>query len=71
MRVYYQIHHSGNVVQIRSENDKEVLKKFTKEQLRIRSEWRNRQAKKVSEENMKIMLEQMKQAFIQMAGGAK
>lgn len=32
----------GNVVQIRSEEDKEILKNFTPEQKRIRSEWRNR-----------------------------
>ena len=59
----------GRMVSIRAENDKEVLKNFTKEQHRIRSEWRSRHAQKVSEAEMKDMLEQFKQAFIGMAGG--
>lgn len=33
----------GKVVEIRSEEDKEMLKNFTKEQHRIRNEWRSRQ----------------------------
>ena len=32
----------GQIVSIRSEEDKETLKNFTKEQHRIRNEWRNR-----------------------------
>ena len=32
----------GQIVSIRSEEDKEILKNFTKEQHRIRNEWRNR-----------------------------
>lgn len=59
----------GIIVQIRLENDKEKLKSFTKEQLQIRTEWRNKQAKKVNEIDMKVMLEQFKQAFKSMAGG--
>lgn len=59
----------GIIVQIRLENDKEKLKSFTREQLQIRSEWRNKQAKKVNEIDMKVMLEQFKQAFKSMAGG--
>jgi hypothetical protein len=34
----------GQVVSIRSEEDKEMLKNFTPEQRRIRNEWRSRQA---------------------------
>ena len=34
----------GNVVRIRSETDMEVLKAFTPEQNRIRSDWQRRQA---------------------------
>lgn len=37
----------GNIVQIRSEEDKKILKNFTTDQKRIRSEWRNRIAKNV------------------------
>ena len=68
---YYQIRHFGNIVKIRSENDPEMLKQFTKEQLEIRAKWRNRQAKQISENDMKIALEQMKQALMQMAGGTQ
>lgn len=32
----------GQVVSIRSEEDKDMLKNFTKEQHRIRNEWRNK-----------------------------
>lgn len=35
----------GNIVSIRSESDPKILKGFTKEQKRIRSEWRNKVAK--------------------------
>lgn len=62
----------GNIVRIRSEDDKETLKRFSKDELKIRSDWRNKKAKSVSEDEMKQALEQMKQAFIAMAkGGAK
>lgn len=61
----------GRIVSIRSEDDKEILKHFSKEQKRIRSEWRNRRAKKVSEEELAVMLEQLKQGFMAMAGGIK
>lgn len=40
----------GRMVSIRAENDKEVIKRFTKEQKRIRDEWRNRSAKNMSQE---------------------
>ncbi len=62
----------GNIVRIRSEDDKESLKRFSKDELQIRSDWRNKKAKSVSEKELKQALEQMKQAFIAMAkGGAK
>lgn len=59
----------GKIVSIRAENDKEVLKHFTKEQHRIRNEWRSRQATHVTEKETMDFLEQMKQALISMAGG--
>lgn len=61
----------GRIVAIRSEEDKDMLKHFNKEQLRIRSEWRARKAKEVTPEQMDAALEQMKQAFIYLAGGVK
>ncbi len=37
----------GQIVSIRSENDKEMLKHFTPEQHRIRNEWKGRQAREM------------------------
>lgn len=59
----------GRIVSIRAEDDKDVLKHFSKDQHRIRNEWRTRHRKVVPAENMDQMLEQLKQAFISMAGG--
>lgn len=61
----------GRIVSIRSETDKDVLKRFTKEQRRIRNEWMQRRAQNVSPEQTEEFIEQMKQAFIRMAGGVK
>lgn len=61
----------GRIVSIRAEDNKEHLKHFTKDQRRIRSEWRQKRAKQVSLEDRDKMLEQLKQAFISMAGGVK
>lgn len=59
----------GRMVSIRSEDDKDVLKHFTKDHHRIRNEWRNRKAKSITPDQMDDVLEQLKQAFISMAGG--
>lgn len=37
----------GQIVSIRSENDKEILKHFTPEQHRIRNEWRSRRVREM------------------------
>lgn len=58
----------GRIIAIRSETDKNVLKHFTKDQRRIRSEWLSRRAKKVSEKDTESVLEGFKQMFISMAG---
>lgn len=59
----------GNVVQIRSEEDKEILKKFTPEQKRIRSEWRNRMAKNMDKKQAEDAIEMFKNMFRELAGG--
>lgn len=58
----------GTVVRIRSEDDPDVIKNFTTDQRRIRSEWRKRQASEVSEDEMKVFLDEMLKAFKDMAG---
>ena len=58
----------GRIVSIRMEDDEEVLKNFTPEMKKIRSDWRNRMAKERSPEETQNFLESMKQALIQLAG---
>lgn len=41
----------GEIVQIRSEKDKEILKHFTPQQKKIRSDWQRRKNKKVTNMN--------------------
>lgn len=57
----------GQIVSIRAENDKDTLKNFTKEQHKIRNEWRNRKIKIMdnldAEEQIKVIQEIMKNAF--------
>lgn len=60
----------GQVISIRSENDKDMLKHFTKEQHRLRNEWRNRHINKVitmdkkeAERQIQIFQEMCKKAF--------
>lgn len=59
----------GRIVAIRSEDDKKVLEHYSKEQHRIRNEWLSKRAKNVSKEELDNVLEQLKNAFISMAGG--
>ena len=61
----------GRIVAIRAEEDKDVLKHFSKEQHRIRNEWRARKTKKIEPGNMEDILEQLRQGFISMAGGGR
>lgn len=58
----------GNIIQIRSENDEEVLKNFTQEQKDIRWKYRNKIAKKISEEDFKNVIAEMQKTFREMAG---
>lgn len=57
----------GRIVQIRSEEDPEILKYFSKDQNRIRTEWRKRTAQSKTAEQVNEVLESLKQAFIKMA----
>ena len=59
----------GRIVSIRAEDNDEILKHFTPEQHRIRNEWRRKQAKAISLEDRDAFLEEMKKAFLAMAGG--
>lgn len=59
----------GRIVAIRSEDDPEVLKQFSPEQKRIRTEWRTRAAKAMSQEDMAGFLESLKRGLMYAAGG--
>ena len=58
----------GRIVAIRSEDDPDILKRFSPEQKRIRKEWRTRTAKAMSQEDMDSFLESMKKALVYAAG---
>lgn len=53
----------GNIVRIRKETDPEIIKKFTAEEMKIRNEWQNKSASKVSPENYKQAMEDIKNMF--------
>lgn len=66
-----QIHLYGNIIQIRSEDDKERLKNFTKEQKEIRRKYRSKISKKIDPEEYKKIISEFQQAFKEMAGEQK
>lgn len=59
----------GKIVSIRAETDPEVLKGFTKEQRRIRSDYQKKLAKQKSQNEVNNALDDLKNAFIRLAGG--
>lgn len=61
----------GNIVQIRSEDDKERLKNFTQEQKNIRWEYRNKMAQKMDKEEFKKVITEFQKMFKEMAGDNK
>ena len=61
----------GNIVQIRSEDDKERLKNFTQEQKSRRWEYRNKMAQKMDKEEFKKVIAEFQKMFKEMAGDNK
>ena len=61
----------GNIVEIRSEDDKERLKNFTQEQKNIRWKYRMKMAQKVDQEEYKKVITDLQKMFKEMAGGNK
>ena len=57
----------GRIVQIRSEDDPKMLEVFLEGQHRIRNEWRLKLAKEKTEQDLTQVLEELKQAFVEMA----
>lgn len=61
----------GNIVQIRSEDDRERLKNFTQEQKNIRWKYRMKMAQNVNQEEYKKAIADLQKAFKEMAGDSK
>ncbi len=57
----------GRIVQIRAEDDKETLKRFSREQKRIRDEWRNRSAQNMDEQTFEQAMLGFEKMFEAMA----
>ena len=61
----------GNIVQIRSEDDKKRLKHFTQEQKNIRWKYRNKMAQNMDKEEFKKVITDLQKMFKEMAGDNK
>lgn len=61
----------GRIVSIRSETNEDILKYFTSDQNRIRSEWLHRTAQDRKPEDTEKFLNTIKDVFIKMAGGVR
>lgn len=60
----------GQIVSIRSEEDKDMLKNFTKDQHKIRNEWRNRNnpVRDMSEEEKEEQIKKVQDLFAKAFG---
>ena len=57
----------GQIISIRAEKDKDIIKRFTKEQKRIQSDWRKRQSQNIDKESYDEVMNGFKNMFIAMA----
>nr|WP_315974349.1 Gp15 family bacteriophage protein [Extibacter muris] len=58
----------GKIVEVRCEEDKDVLKHFTPEQHRIRNTWRERHRLEMSEEDMEKAVASLQETFARAFG---
>lgn len=59
----------GRMVAIRSETDKEVIKRFTPDQKRIYNEWRDRKAESMTKEAYEKAMDKLEQFMADCFGG--
>lgn len=59
----------GRMVQIRTEKDEDMLKQYTPEMKKIRSEWQRKVAGERSDIETKDFIASMQEVFKRMAGG--
>jgi len=57
----------GRIVQIRAEEDPQMLEHFSPGQHRIRNEWRSRLAQSKTDDELMAALKTIKSAFVEMA----
>ena len=57
----------GQIISIRSEKDKNIIKNFSKDQLRIRNEWLKRKAKNIDKQSYDDAMNSFKPMFKAMA----
>lgn len=57
----------GQMISIRSETNRDIIKNFTKEQKKIRSEWKRKQAKNIDKESYDDVMNSFKDMFKAMA----
>ncbi|XUS00013.1 hypothetical protein M1L67_01965 [Peptostreptococcus anaerobius] len=58
----------GQVVSIRSEDDKEMLKNFNTHQRKIRRDWRSKQAKLRTDKENDLMMKELEAVFARAFG---
>jgi hypothetical protein len=58
----------GQIVSIRSEEDKDILKNFTQEQRNIRNEWRTRQVSNMTDEEKEAQIKEIEEMFAKAFG---
>ena len=61
----------GNIVQIRSEDDREKLKNFKQKQKNIRLKYRKKMAQNMDKDEFKKVITDLQKAFKEMAGDNK
>lgn len=57
----------GRIVSVRAENDKDIIKRFTKEQKCIRKEWREKSAQSMGKETFEQAMVEFEKMFEAMA----
>jgi hypothetical protein len=58
----------GRIVAVRAEDDKDVLKNFSKDQHRIRNEWRAKHSRCVDKKNAETAIADYQRIFLAMVG---
>lgn len=58
----------GQVISIRSEENKDILKSFTPDQHRIRNEWRSRQVDTMTDDEKEVKVKELENIFAKAFG---